>query len=430
MSRSGQVDLKGQPCMTNRASAAGAAWLLAVAYYFYQYALRSAPAVMIPQIADAFDLTAIATASIIGLFYYGYSGFSLVAGTVIDHFGARAVLPAGALLTGLGSLLFATSGLQAAQIGRVLQGAGGAFALVGAIYIASNSFPASRAATLTGAAQMFGMAGGSAGQILVGPAIAGGLPWASFWVAMGVTGVLIGVALFIVIPEQKPESRDDRSRKGSAVALLTVFKNPQTLLSGIIAGLLFIPTTIFDMIWGVRFLQEAHGFDFGEAVMRSATVPLGWIIGCPLLGLLSDRIGRRKPVIMGGAVVLLGCLVWILYGPADVLPPYLLGLVAGVASGGAMLTYTVSKEANAPHLSGTATGAVSFLNLTFSALVGPFFGWLMRNVGSAQPTSLQSYQTTFQPLLYGVALAIVLTLVLKETGRAVRVPLTAAAEAA
>ena len=31
--------------------------------------------------------------------------------------------------------------------------------------------------------------------------------------------------------------------------------------------------------------------EYGPAVMRSATVPLGWIIGCPLLGMLSDRIG-------------------------------------------------------------------------------------------------------------------------------------------
>ena len=55
----------------------------------------------------------------------------------------------------------------------------------------------------------------------------------------------------------------------------TVFRNPQSILCGMIAGLLFIPTTIFDMIWGVRFLQEAHGFEYASAVIRSATVPLG-----------------------------------------------------------------------------------------------------------------------------------------------------------
>jgi MFS family permease len=157
--------------------------------------------------------------------------------------------------------------------------------------------------------------------------------------------------------------------------------------------------------------------------MRSAAVPFGWIIGCPLLGMLSDRIGRRKPVIVCGASVLLACLAWILYGPANVFPPYVLGLVAGIGSGAAMIPYTVIKEANPPNLSGTATGVINFLNFTFSALLGPVFGWILAAVsGGAQTMSLDHYQTAFEPLLYGVALAILLTLLLKETGSAARPP--------
>jgi MFS family permease len=99
----------------------------------------------------------------------------------------------------------------------------------------------------------------------------------------------------------------------------------------------------------------------------------------------------------------------------------MVGLVAGVASGAAMLPYTVIKEANPPSMSGTATGVVNFLNFTFSALLGPVFGWLLATVGgNAAQFSMSHYQTTFQPMLYGVALAIVLTLLLKETGPAVR----------
>src|SRR5215472_17302760 len=122
------------------------AWLLVAVYYFYQYALRSAPSVMMPQLSEAFKVNALGVAGIVGLFYYGYSPFSLVAGAALDRFGAKRVIPIGA-------------------------------ALVGAVYLITKNFPATMAAYFIGATQMFGMAGGSAGQFFVGPWINRGLPW-------------------------------------------------------------------------------------------------------------------------------------------------------------------------------------------------------------------------------------------------------------
>jgi len=399
---------------------AAVAWVLAAVYYFYQYMLRSAPAVMMPQLSEAFGLSAAGVASIVGLFYYGYSPFSLVAGAAIDRMGPRRLLPIAAVIAGAGALLFATGSPEMAGLGRFLQGAGGVFALVGAIDIASRNFPASVAATLIGATQMFGMAGGSAGQFIVGPAIAGGLTWNGFWAGMGIVGLGIGAVLFVFLPREEQRVRTHHQTKSVAAAFKAVFKNPQSILCGLISGLLFIPTTIFDMVWGVRYLQEAHSMDYGSAVMRSAAVPFGWIIGCPLLGFISDRLGRRKPVIAGGAIILFVCLAWILYGRPNFFPPYVLALTAGIASGAAMLPYSVIKEVNPKEFGGTATGVINFLNFTFSALLGPVFGWLLHHVSSgATQLELSHYQEAFMPLLFGVALAIVLVFFLRETGSAV-----------
>jgi Major Facilitator Superfamily len=158
--------------MTTSTHAVWVAWLLTSVYYFYQYALRAAPAVMMPQLSHALNLNPVGIASLAAVFYYGYSPFSLVAGAAIDRFGAKTVVPLGALITGAGAILFGLGGLG-------------------------------EAATLIGATQMFGMAGGAAGQFLVAPMMARGLSWQSFWIALGIAGFLMAAALLLLIPAKE-----------------------------------------------------------------------------------------------------------------------------------------------------------------------------------------------------------------------------------
>jgi MFS family permease len=403
--------------------AAIGAWLLVALYYFYQYALRSAPSVMMPQLTGAFGVNALGVSAIVGMFYYGYSPFSLVAGTSMDRFGAKRVIPIGAAVVGIGALLFGTGNATLANIGRFLQGAGGAFALIGAIYLITKNFPASVGASLIGATQMFGMAGGSAGQFLVGPIIKNGTSWDRFWIYAGCIGLVISVVLLILLPKETPKTTTGGS--GAFAALLRslgkVFRNPQSYLCGFISGLLFTPTTILGMTWGVRFLQEARGREYDAAVVLAATIPLGWMIGCPLLGFISDRLGRRKPVIVGGTIMLLAVVTWVLFGNPEILRGHSVGILMGIASGAAMLPYTVIKEANLPELGGTATGVINFLNFTFSALLGPVFGARLLQMPEGDTNlALAHYQAGFKPLLYGIIVALILTFFLKETGPATR----------
>src|SRR5262245_11430253 len=128
--------------MKGAAKTAAIAWLVAAVFYFYQYTMRSAPAVMMPELSDAFGIGTAGVASMVFLFYYGYSPFSLVAGVAMDRLGPRAVVPLGAAVVGIGALMFATGDNTTASAGRFLQGAGGVFALIGAAYIATQNFPA------------------------------------------------------------------------------------------------------------------------------------------------------------------------------------------------------------------------------------------------------------------------------------------------
>ncbi|MCL6678368.1 MFS transporter [Sphingomonas sp. RG327] len=422
--------MSGPVTRSGATAAITAAWLLTAVFYFYQYSMRSAPAVMVPELTAAFGMSAVGIASLVGLFYYGYAPFSLVAGVAMDQLGPRKVVPLGAASVAIGAMLFSTGDPTLGSIGRFMQGAGGVFALIGAVYLVTAFMPVSSAATLVGVTQMFGMAGGSAGQFVVGPLIASGIAWDKFWFIAGVVGIPIALLLLLLIPKREVQEGASRQRRGLGPALSamgTVFANPQSLLCGLIAGLFFIPTTIFDMVWGVRYLQEAHDLPYSVAVLRSAAVPFGWIIGCPLLGWITDRIGRRKPVIVGAGLVLLGTLALILFAPVGIFPPFSLALVAGIASGAAMIPYTIIKEANRPEHSGTATGVVNFLNFSMTAVLGPIFAGALIGASAGGDRQLGHYQEAFQPLLYGVVLAIALTLLLRETGPRARTAKAASA---
>ena len=63
---------------------------------------------------------------------------------------------------------------------------------------------------------------------------------------------------------------------------------------------------------------------------------------------------------------------------------------------------------------------INFINFTFSALLGPVFGSRLVGAPGDDAEALAHYQAGFQPLLYGIALAMILTCFLKETGPAVR----------
>lgn len=399
------------------------AWLLCAVFYFLQYALRSAPGVMVPELTSAWNLSALGLSSLLGLYYYTYAGFSIVAGASLDRYGAKYSIPAGIACLAVGAALFGLGSVGAAQAGRLLQGAGSAFAFVGAVYLAAHGFPARLLATAVGATQMFGMLGGAGGQFVVSPLIHGTISWQHFWLAAGAITFVLAVITFVATPREADRTRAGRGTFGQMFApYKIVLSNPQSYLCGLCAGLLFLPTTIGDMIWGVSMLQNGFGAVHADAVNRAAMVPLGWVFGAPLLGYVADRMGRRKPVLIISAIAMLVLAAAILYLPAGTMPVYLGGFLFGLASGAAMIPYSIIKEVNPDKVKGSATGAMNFLVFTLSALAAPVAGWVLQQRAGGAPLTLQDFQQWGGWGLGGIAVAIVLALFLTETGAAAQAP--------
>ena len=403
--------------VSSHAKAYAIAWLLAAVFYFLEYASRAAPAVMMPELAQAFEVSVLGLSSILGLYYYTYSTTSLVAGVLLDRWGARYVVPMGMVLLALGCLLFAVPKESIGSAGRLLQGAGSAFAFTGAVYLASHGFSAKKLATAIGFTQCLGMLGGSIGQIAVGPLIHGFVTVTTFWIALGVIVLLVACVLFAMTPNEQV-AMSPAAHGNFLAPYKVVFSNPQSYLCGLVSGLLFAPTTIGDMVWGVRFFQQDRLFSYHDAVFAISMVPLGWVVGCPLFGWLADALGRRKLALVIGICLMLVFAAQLTFAPS-LLPAPLTLLAFGIASGAAMIPYTIIKEANPDNVKGSATGAINFITFSVTALVGPVFASrLGKSVGT--PT-IDPQAHFFQSTLFWVVIlvaALLVSLFLRETGRA------------
>jgi MFS family permease len=396
------------------------AWLFCLLFYFMEYAVRSAPSVMLPELTTAFGLNTVGLSSLIGLYYYSYAVFAIIAGASVDRWGAKYTVPAGVVILAVGTAMFAVNVGWIAGVGRFLQGAGAAFAFVAAVYLASRGLPARYLATAVGITQCLGMLGGAAGQFVVAPLIHGPLAWQQFWVYAGVVTLFIAVAMFAATPRENLSQASNASIWTTFAPYKTVLTNPQSYLCGLVGGLLFLPTTVGAMTWGVSFLQEGWHVGYTPAVDRAAVVAIGWVFGCPILGYVADRIGRRKPVVFGGAALMLAATLAIFYLPPETFPPYLLGFLLGFGSGAAMIPYSTIKEVNPDHAKGSATGAMNFLVFVMTALAAPAIGWWMQKLAGGAKLTLDVFVAAGSVYVAAIVIAAILTLFLKETGSAVR----------
>jgi len=393
-------------------------WLVCLLFYYLEYAVRSAPAVMIPELSAFFGVSTVGLGSIIGSYYYAYAAAGLLAGLSLDKFGAKYVVPAGVIILGIGCLLFAVPVPLAGYVGRALQGLGSAFAFTGSVYLAVRGLKASRLATAIGITQCLGMLGAYSGQAAVAPLIHGTLSVESFWFWMGIVIFINGVVLCIVTP------RENLKKTGAnLLAVLepfkVVFTNPQSYLCGLTAGLLFTPTTIFDMIWCVRFLQQDRGLSYEAAVHAASMVPLGWVLGCPLFGWIADSMQRRKPALMLGIGMILLCFAQLNFA-TDLLPTWLTLFLLGIASGSAMIPYTVMKETNPDRVKGSATGAMNFLTFSISAIIGPIFASHFGTPVEGAADRLLHFTQVNEFWLAALFVALLVATLLKETGAAAK----------
>ena len=111
-----------------------------------------------------------------------------------------------------------------------------------------------------------------------------------------------------------------------------------------------------------------------------------------------------------------GMMIQMILSPT-ILPVWLSCLLFGIASGAAMIPYTIIKEINPDQVKGSATGAMNFMTFGVSALIGPVFSRLF-GPGLLHPTHpLQQFQEGLWFWIAGALISLIASFLLPETGK-------------
>ncbi|MBM3510395.1 MAG: MFS transporter [Alphaproteobacteria bacterium] len=352
-------------------------WGLGAMLYSYGFFLRVAPSVMVKDLMQAFAATAVILGNLSAFYFYTYGALQLPLGVLLDRWGARRLLTGSAVIAAVGAVLFgAATTIEIAYAGRLLIGAGVAVALIGTMKLIMVWHPPGRFATVAGMTTFVGTMGA-----LIGQAPLASLVEAAGWRATmlwgGGFGVLLAALIWLIVRDHvgAPPAATGANALSMRAALKRVLKNDQTWVLAIYSGFLGGTIIAFAGLWGVPYAMVAYGLERPAAAALMSVVFVGFALGAPSAGFISDRLGRRKAPMYAGPLLNLASWAVILGWPDA--PKALLypALVAnGIGSGFVMVVFALGREHNPPHYSGTVVGFLNALGMGSVALLQPLTG--------------------------------------------------------
>lgn len=406
-------------------------WGLAATLYLVAFYLRVAPAVITRELSLDFGLSAAALGNLSAFYFYSYVAVQIPTGLAADRWGPRRLLAAGAALTALGTLVFALAPTLAwASAGRLLIGASVGVAFVSMLKLATHWMPARLFAFASGMALVVGVAGATLAGAPLRVAV-DAFGWRPAMIATAAATAIAAVAIWLVVRDD-PAERGYASyypadaRKGAGPSIISqlreVLSYRNTWLLFLIPGGLSGILLTFAGLWGVPFLQTHYGFTSREAAMMASAMLVLWSLSSLAYGPLSQRIGRRKPIYIGGFVLTM--LFWsvVVFVPG-LSRAALAASLAGVAvsAGVFVLTFAFAKESVPARLGGSASGIANMGVMLGGLLMQPLVGFVLdrrwdgRMVDGVRVYDFAAYQSGFALILAWGALSLVLFAFTRET---------------
>jgi len=199
--------------------------------------------------------------------------------------------------------------------------------------------------------------------------------------------------------------------------------NRQTWLCALFCMAMVTPVVSFGGLWGVPYLTQSFGMSRAEAASITSMMFIGWGVGAPLLGTVSDRLGRRRVVMATGAGIAAVLLALVPFaGGSGIVLGALMALV-GFASSVMVVGVALARESNPAQVSGTVLGLTNTFVVSSGGLFQPLIGYLLdlqwdgRLAAGARVYALDAYHHALAVLPLVLAIGCAAALVARDPAR-------------
>lgn len=350
---------------------------------------RFAPGAFAEAVRGEFHISAAALGTLASMHFYTYTVMQIPSGILIDRYGARVNVSIGAVIAGLGSILFGWAPTFAlASLGPFIVGLGVSTIFVGIMKSNTLWFRENQYGWISGITMLLGNLGS---VLAAGPlaALLGWFSWRSIFITAGCLSIVLSFFTYILVRDSPQQAgfqpgKGYLSSQGSISTshwlrdLKETVANKDiwfTLWAGVGTNSTFYA---FAGLWGIPILRDGFSLSNNEASWYTTLALAAYGLASLGIGWFSDKIGLRRPLIIWGN--LLSFLGWM--GLA-VLPwspgwsGWLLYILVGLSASQIVVTFAVVKEVVPPAISGMA---LAFLNTGIFlgvALLQSLFGWIM-----------------------------------------------------
>ncbi|MCB1115509.1 MAG: MFS transporter [Chlamydiia bacterium] len=373
-------------------------WGIASIFFLYEFFLQVFLSTISSQVMTDFHLDASSFSMMNAGYFLPYALMQIPVGILVDRFGARRLLTIATAITATGVLWFSkVSSFDLGFTSRVFMGFGSSFAYVSLLILAMNWFPKKHFGLMVGIANLLGatgpfLAGGPLSYLL--NLFHGKYRLILFFIAL--FGYLITLCVGFFVRNSPSKTKEgiihlDPYKEKLSVRLKLLAQNRQAWMVVLFSGFVYVSLPLLGAYFGTSYLT-ARGMSQTLAATLSSFLWIGYALGGPLTGKLSDTIKRRKPLLIIPSLLgLIGSLLLLLIPSNHFMFLALLFFVIGFASAGCSVAFPTISEHVPPKAKATAMGFNNSIIIFFAALFPSIIGFLIE-LGA--PESAHSYTSS------------------------------------